>query len=55
MLIIFPNISINNIAQRLKERTIFIRNTIKQYISEVIAKHISIKDMTYSNVVIKLH
>jgi hypothetical protein len=34
--IILPDMSINNIAQRVKERTFFIKNTTKQYISEAV-------------------
>jgi hypothetical protein len=37
MLIILPDISINNTAQRVKESIIFIMNTTKQYFSEVVA------------------
>jgi hypothetical protein len=37
MLIILPDISINNIAQRVKESIFLIKNTTKQYISEVVA------------------
>jgi hypothetical protein len=55
MLIILPDMSINNIAQRVKESIFFIKNTTKQYISEVLALHISIQDMTYSNIEVKLH
>ena len=37
MLIILPDMSIKNIAQRVKESIFFIKNTTKQYISEVVA------------------
>ena len=55
MLIILPDMSINNIVQRVKESIFLIKNTTKQYVSEVVAWHISIQDMTYSNVEVKLH
>jgi hypothetical protein len=37
MLIILPDMSINNIVQRVKESIFLIKNTTKQYVSEVVA------------------